>query len=226
MARKAKQQTSKAQGNPRSTPSSLPRPAVFLDRDGTLNEMVYDDAHGMMDSPRKPSQIRMIRNAGRFLRSLEKLGYLRIVVTNQPGIAKGTLTQERLAAVNRRLAGMVEKDGGRWDDIRFCPHHPKVARGRGAAYRKRCTCRKPAPGMLLEAAAEHGINLGASWMVGDGLNDVQAGNAAGCRSILITRLKIDQVEKFFELKHGMPFAVARDLNEALRIIRRATRKRT
>lgn len=224
MAKKAKQQPGEAQGEPRSTPSSLPRPAVFIDRDGTLNEMVYDDAHGLMDSPRRPGQVRMIRGAGRFLGALGRMGYLRVVVTNQPGVAKGTLSIDDLAAVNRRLAGLVEKDGGGWDDIRFCPHHPKMARGRGAAYRKRCGCRKPAPGMLLEAAAEHGIDLRRSWMVGDGLNDVQAGNAAGCRTILISRLKIDQVEKFFELEHAMPFAVARDLNEALRIIRRATRK--
>lgn len=233
MARTAKQQTGKARGKPRSapvlqhsrTPSSLPRPAVFIDRDGTLNEMVYDDAHGLMDSPRKPAQVRMIRNAGKFLRAVGKLGYVRVVVTNQPGMAKGTLTLEGLAAVNRRLAGLVEKEGGYWDDIRFCPHHPKVAQGPGRAYRRRCACRKPLPGMLLEAAAEHGIDLRSSWMVGDGLNDVQAGNAAGCKTILISRLKIDQVAKFFELKHGMPSAIARDLNEALRIIRRATRKR-
>ena len=177
--------------------------AVFVDRDGTLNEMVYDETHGLLDSPRLPSQVKMIRGAGVFLRRLKQAGYLVVVVSNQPGLAKNTLTEERLAAVNRALARQLEREGDSWDEIRCCPHHPRGS-GRKNRHVKKCACRKPAPGLLLEAARERGVDLKKSWMVGDGLNDVQAGKAAGCRTLLVTRLKLDQVELFFSMKKAKP----------------------
>ncbi len=190
--------------------------AVFIDRDGTLNSMVYDETHGLLDSPRRPEQVRLVKDAAEFLRGLRKAGFLTVVVTNQPGIAKGTLTLEELYAVNRKVARLLEAGRAEWDDLCFCPHHPK---GVKRAYAKKCACRKPKPGMLLQAAKEHGIALRGSWMVGDGLNDIQAGRAAGCRTILVTKLKLDQVEQFFALKNARPTAVAASLKDALRIIK-------
>ena len=190
--------------------------AVFIDRDGTLNGMVYDETHGLLDSPRRPEQVRLVKGAADFLRGLKKAGFMTVVVTNQPGIAKGTLTLEELYAVNRKVARLLEAGRAEWDDLCFCPHHPK---GVKRAFAKKCNCRKPKPGMLLQAARDHGINLRKSWMVGDGLNDVQAGRAAGCRTILVTKLKLDQVEQFFALKGARPTAVAASLKEALRIIK-------
>lgn len=191
--------------------------AVFVDRDGTLNAMVYDATHGIMDSPRRPAQVRPMPGAGAFLRRLREAGFFVVVVTNQPGVAKGTLTLPELDAVNARLRERVARDGGGWDDLRFCPHHPKGARGVPRAYVRECACRKPKPGMLRAAAREHGLDLKASWVVGDGLVDVQAGRAAGCRTILCTRLKLEQIEQFLHLK-VKPDVVAASLHDALRAI--------
>lgn len=191
--------------------------AVFVDRDGTLNEMVYDENHGTLDSPRKPEEVRLMAEAADFLKTIKKSGYLVIVVTNQPSIARGTLSLNALKAINEKLASLLAAEKAAWDDLRFCPHFP------GAVIKKNeytitCECRKPKPGMLLAAAQEFNIDLPASWMVGDGLNDVQAGKAAGCRSILVTRLKLEQVERFFSLENCRPERIAGNLMEAAEII--------
>lgn len=191
--------------------------AVFIDRDGTLNEMVYDETHGLLDSPRRPEQVRLVKGAASFLRGVGKLGFATVVVTNQPGVAKGTMTLDDVYAVNRRVARLLAAEHAEWDDIRFCPHHPK---GKRRGFAKSCSCRKPKPGMLTDAAGDLGLSLKGSWMIGDGLSDMQAGRAAGCRTILVTKLKLDQVERFFELKHARPHFVARDLAGALKILGR------
>lgn len=188
--------------------------ALFLDRDGILNEMVYDPTHGLVDSPRRPEQVRAVAGAGAFLREARARGFFLSVVTNQPGVAKGTLTLADLDAVHARLAELLAREGGQWDELRFCPHHPVAAPGADPAYVRRCDCRKPAPGLLLAALREHGLDAGSSWMIGDGLNDVQAGRAAGCRTILVTRLKIEQIERFVELG-AEPDHVVPDLRAAL-----------
>ena len=191
--------------------------SVFIDRDGTLNEMVYDETHGTFDSPRKPDEVRLMPKAADFLRTIKKCGYLAVVVTNQPGIAKGTLTMQTLQAINSRLAALLSAEGAAWDHLRFCPHFPGASPVKNE-YMVECECRKPKPGLLLSAAREFEIDLPASWMVGDGLNDVQAGKAAGCRSILVAKLKIEQVERFFTLDNCQPDAIARDLKQAAEII--------
>ena len=193
--------------------------AVFIDRDGTLNRMVYDETHGLMDSPLRPEQVQMIPCAGAFLADLHQAGYFVCVVTNQPGLAKGTLTLQRLDEINRTLAAQLDAEGGHWDDLAACPHHP-TGSGTPNEFVRECRCRKPRPGLLLEAAQIHGIDLAASWMIGDGLNDVQAGRAAGCRTILVTRLKIEQVEQFFQLDNCRPDAIVPQLHDALPIIRK------
>lgn len=191
--------------------------AVFIDRDGTLNEMVYDETHGILDSPRRPEDVRLTAGAAHFIRSVKNCGYLAIVVTNQPGIARGTLSLENLNAVNGKLASLLAVEGAAWDDLRYCPHFPGGPLPKNE-YRIECNCRKPKPGLLLSAAREFGIDLPSSWMVGDGLNDIQAGKVAGCRSILVTKLKIEQVERFFNLQNCQPDAIADDLEKAAEII--------
>jgi D-glycero-D-manno-heptose 1,7-bisphosphate phosphatase len=177
--------------------------------------MVYDETHGLLDSPRQPEQVRLIKGAADFLRGLSQAGFLTIVVTNQPGVAKGTLTLEDYYAVNRKIASLLATKKAAWDDIRFCPHHPKGARKQ---FVKKCNCRKPKPGMLLQAAEDQEIDLRQSWMVGDGLNDIRAGRAAGCKTILVTKLKLDQVERFFDLAGGEPDVIVPRLSEALKVI--------
>lgn len=194
--------------------------AVFIDRDGILNEMVYDENHGITDSPRRPEQVALIKGAGKFLQAVRKAGYLAVVVTNQPGIAKGTLTPAELDAVNDRLAELLETEGGRWDALKYCPHHPDGGFSPRLEYVMKCECRKPRPGMIIEAAKELDIDLKKSWMIGDGLTDVQAGHAADCTTILVTQLKIDQVERFFHTDGREPDFICRNLAEALDVIRK------
>ncbi|HBA84317.1 MAG TPA: hypothetical protein DCZ95_09515 [Verrucomicrobia bacterium] len=196
------------------------RKAVFVDRDGTLNEMVYNETHGLMDSPMLPEQVRMIPGAGAFLAELRKAGFFVCVATNQPGLAKGTLTLKTLDAVNQALANQLDAEGGHWDDLAVCPHHPK-GNGLQNEFVRECRCRKPKPGLLVDAAKVHGIDLAASWMIGDGLNDIQAGRAAGCRTILVARLKIEQVERFFQLDNCLPDAIVPTLLDAWPIIRKS-----
>ncbi|MFH0878142.1 MAG: HAD family hydrolase [Lentisphaerota bacterium] len=198
------------------------RKAVFIDRDGTLNEMVYDDTHGIMDSPRKPEQVVLRASAGDFIQGVKALGFLAVVVTNQPGLAKGTLTMDDLKAVNHRLDELLNMQGSSWDDLFFCPHHPSGGGVRNE-YVRTCDCRKPKPGLLLQAAKKYDIDLEKSWLVGDGLNDVEAGRATGCRTILLTRLKIEQIERFLSVGGGAPHYIVPSLSEALGIIREQSR---
>ena len=193
--------------------------AIFIDRDGTLNEMVYDKTHGTTDSPRRPEQVSLIPGAGGFLADVKALGYIVIVVTNQPGIAKGTLTFDELGAVNDRLAELLAEEGGAWDDLRFCPHHPNPGPGGISEFTCSCDCRKPASGLLREAAQDHEISLPPSWMVGDGIVDVQAGIAAGCSTALISNLKLDTVERFFNLEGAIPKKIVSSLDKLLDILK-------
>lgn len=185
-------------------------PAVFVDRDGTLNEMVFDPFHGTLDSPRRASQVVAMKDAAEFLEKIRALGFKIVVVTNQPGLSKGTLTLADLKNVNDTLEQAVRP--GKWDVLKFCPHHPEFG--------GECRCRKPKPGMLLEVAQLHGIDLGKSWMVGDGLVDVQAGKAAGCRTLLVTKLQMNTVERFFEVGGAEPDFIAANLLEALVVIKK------
>lgn len=194
--------------------------ALFVDRDGTLNRMVFDPDHGLLDSPRRPEQVHLIPGAGELLREARALGYTVVVVTNQPGLAKGTMTEEDLDAVNRRLAELLAEDGGGgWDALYVSPYHPSPGLGGVAAYTRKSDCRKPGPGMLLRAADEMNLDLSRSWMLGDGIVDVQAGRRAGCRTLLLTSLKIQQVEQFFDLDDAMPDRIVGTLAEALGVLR-------
>lgn len=188
--------------------------AVFVDRDGTLNEMVYDETHGTLDSPRVPEQVRLRPGAASFIKNVKAKGFLVIVATNQPGIAKGTLSPAGLDAVNNKLLSLLQSEGADWDDLFFCPHHPASGVGCNPAYVLACSCRKPHPGLLIEGSTKYGIDLSESWMVGDGINDIQAGKRAGCRTCLVTSLKIEQVELFFSLEDAYPDLVVTSLGVA------------
>lgn len=202
---------------PRSnTPSSA---AVFVDRDGTLNELVYDEVHGILDSPRKPDQVVLVPGAGAFLQGVRDLGYRIVIVTNQPGIAKGTLSVEDLNAVNDRLAALLERDGGAWDDLLYSPFHPDGGPWARPEFVKQSDCRKPGAGMLRRAAEAYRLDLAQSWMVGDGLVDVQAGRTAGCRTILLAKVKVSHIEKFIDIEGAEPDFVAGSLGECLEVIR-------
>ena len=148
--------------------------AIFLDKDGTLvDDLPYNV---------EPRRITLCSGAGPALRLLARLDYRLFVVSNQDGVAFGLFDEAALGGVGNRLHDLLFRERLALDGIYWCPHHPE---GSVARYAIDCHCRKPAPGLLLQAAHEHGIDLRASWMIGDILHDVEAGNRAGCRTILI-----------------------------------------
>lgn len=152
----------------------MARPAVFLDKDGTL----VDDVPFNVD----PRQIRLARDAMPGLCLLARAGYELIVISNQAGVARGHFTEAELAGVEQQLRAMLAGIGVHLAGFYYCPHDPQ---GHVPSYAVPCTCRKPAPGLLLKAAAVHDIDLSRSWFIGDILDDVEAGNRAGCRTVLI-----------------------------------------
>lgn len=144
------------------------KPAVFLDRDGVLNHVVIRD--GMPFGPMTLAEFALVDGATADVRRLKDAGYTVIVATNQPELARGRLAREALDAMHTKLLAEVPVDA-----IYVCPHDDA----------DRCACRKPQPGLLLSAAREHGIDLARSFMVGDRWRDVEAGRAAGCRTVLV-----------------------------------------
>ena len=196
------------------------RPAVFLDRDGTLNEMVYDETHGIVDSPFTPDRMVLKRQAGAFVAALNRLGYLCLVVTNQPGLAKGTLTLDRLADMHERMESLLEARDAHLDGIYFCPHHPDPGSAGPAELAVACSCRKPEPGLIVEAAERHGVDLGRSFMVGDGVVDVEAGRRAGVTTILVAKMQAELLERMADRPDARPDCVAQDLEGALQHIQR------
>jgi D-glycero-D-manno-heptose 1,7-bisphosphate phosphatase len=158
------------------------RPAIFLDRDGTLNEAVPDPDSGIPESPLKVTEVRLIEGAAAAARRLADAGFALVCVTNQPAAAKGKVSPEQLAAVHERVLELLHEQGVQLDASHLCLHHPQ---GVVPELSGPCSCRKPAPGMLLDAAREHDLDLANSWMVGDTDTDVAAGHAVGTRAVLI-----------------------------------------
>ncbi len=153
---------------------AIRRPAVFLDRDGVLIEDV--------DLVTRREQMRILPGAPQALAHLRVAGFRLIVVTNQPVVARGMASEDDVAELHRTLDRHFRQLGAGVDAWFFCPHHPQANR---PEYRSECTCRKPSPGMLLAAAAQHQVSLPDSFMVGDRLTDIAAGFAAGCRTVWV-----------------------------------------
>jgi D-glycero-D-manno-heptose 1,7-bisphosphate phosphatase len=160
----------------------LSRGAAFLDRDGVLNALVSDPASGRPESPLRPADVQLLPGVGAAVRQLAEAGFAIVGVSNQPAAAKGTIDLEQLLEVQRGVLRKLAAEGADFDDFRLCLHHPD---GIVAGLRGPCDCRKPAPGMLLAAAADLDLDLDSSWMIGDTDADVVAGRAAGCRTALI-----------------------------------------
>lgn len=152
--------------------------AIFLDRDGTINKYV-----GFL---RNIEQFELLSGVSEAIRKINQSGYLAVVVTNQPVIARGDVTYTELQEIHNKMETILGKDGAYLDGIYFCPHHPdKGFKGEVKELKINCNCRKPNPGLLLQAASDFNINLEQSWMIGDGKNDIQAGKNAGCKTVLI-----------------------------------------
>lgn len=155
--------------------------AIFLDRDGTINKYV-----GFL---RDINDFTLIDGAAEAIRQINRSGYLAIVATNQPVIARGEMSWEELYAIHNKMETLLGQEGAYVDDIFICPHHPdKGFSGERPEYKIVCGCRKPKPGLLLRAAEKYNIDLAKSWMIGDSPTDEQAGQDAGCRTIITNNL--------------------------------------
>ncbi len=154
--------------------------AIFLDRDGTINKYV-----GFL---RDIDEFELIDGVAEAIRNINNSGYLAIIITNQPVIARGEVTWGELQEIHNKMETLLGLEGAYLDGIYFCPHHPHKGYDWEITELKiDCDCRKPKPGLLLKAAEDYNIDLAQSWMIGDSDNDIKAGEAAGCKSVLIDK---------------------------------------
>ncbi len=188
--------------------------AVFLDRDGVINRLIYHQESGIIDSPFVVSQFELLPGVPEAIARLNKLGFKVIVVTNQPGVAKNHFTEDTLNLMHRKMEADLWAKGAALDAIYYCPHHPE---GENPAYRIVCQCRKPEPGMLVRAAQDFNLDLTECCMVGDALTDIKAGQRAGCMTVFIGKMKCELCN-LMEEQEVKPDAIAGSLAEAVDVI--------
>lgn len=181
--------------------------AAFVDRDGVVNEPILDARSGTFESPYDPGDVVLVAGAAEGLARLRDAGFALVLASNQPAAAKGTVPLAALEAVHERVAALLAAEGVALDAAFYCHHHPD---GAIAELSGPCDCRKPAPGLLLQAAERLRLDLTRSWMLGDAETDVEAAHAAGAKAVLIEHPRT---------AHRRPGAVvpdltARDLVEA------------
>jgi D-glycero-D-manno-heptose 1,7-bisphosphate phosphatase len=181
--------------------------AVFLDRDGTINEEVVHLVH--------ESDLALIEGAAEGIALLKDAGFKVVIVTNQSVVARGRISEAKLRQIHLALTELLSAGGARFDAIYYCPHHPEEG---GGDYTVSCDCRKPMPGMLLQASRELEIDLQRSYMVGDNFSDLDAGRAAGCREILVRTGHGSRSESMIDRRAPRPDYVADDLLDASRWI--------
>lgn len=179
------------------------RPAIFLDRDGVIIEEVNYLSH--------PDQIQLIPGSAEAISLLNQLHIPVVVVSNQAGVARGFFEESAIPKVHLRLKELLAEKNAHWDEILYCPHHPD---GIIPQYSVRCACRKPEPGMLIQAAQILDLTLTNSWLIGDNITDIQAGLSVGCRTILVETGHGKQ----FVSKTPMPTTLKKNLAEAVKFI--------
>jgi D-glycero-D-manno-heptose 1,7-bisphosphate phosphatase len=156
--------------------------AVFLDRDGVIVELVWDEADGSYEGPNVAADVRLVPGAADAISRIRSLDYRTVVVSNQPGAAKGKVSRDELLEAHAQVVRLLAESGVEIDDYRYCLHHPDAL---DPELSQACECRKPKPGMLLQAASALDIDLSRSWMIGDSDSDAEAGRRAGCQTILV-----------------------------------------
>ena len=176
--------------------------AVFLDRDGTMNEEV--------NYLSRMEQLRLYPQTVEAIRMVNAAGMKAVVVTNQSGIARGYFTEDFVRRVHDRINELLAVGGARIDGFYVCPHHPVYGEG---IYKQDCECRKPKPGMLLRAAAELNVDLSRSYMIGDMLKDIETGKKLGVKGILVRTGYGSNI-----VRTDMPAYIAEDILEAVRWI--------
>lgn len=178
------------------------QPAVFLDRDGVINE-------NRDDYVKDWTEVRFIPGALEALARLSSLPFSIVLITNQSAIGRGILTLEQVESIHRRLVTEIQVHGGRIDGVYYCPHHPDAG----------CDCRKPQPGLLYRAARELELDLARSYLIGDAISDVEAALAAGCRPILVLTGRGREQRALLKCRAFNHIPMVRDLTAAVALIR-------
>jgi D-glycero-D-manno-heptose 1,7-bisphosphate phosphatase len=191
------------------------RRAIFLDRDGVINSMVYNPEFGLVDSPANPGEFQLIHGTPEAIHRINDLGLLAVLISNQPGIAKGKFSVALLEAMTEKMRFELAQQAARLDAVYYCFHHPE---GVVPEYRRACECRKPRPGMLLQAAADLDIDLQNSYFIGDGITDIQAGQAAGVATVLIYPSLRCYLCEELNRRQVKPDYIVKNLSEAVDLI--------
>jgi D-glycero-D-manno-heptose 1,7-bisphosphate phosphatase len=186
--------------------------AVFLDRDGVLNENVFYADTESYESPRTVSDLRLFEDVPASLQALQDAGFILFLVSNQPNVAKKKSTLKELQAIQAKLRADLEARHLHFTEFYFCYHHPESS---VPIYGGVCDCRKPSPFFLNQAAADYQVNLAQSWMVGDRLTDIECGNAAGTQTVLVDR--DDSMPRNFP-DNSVPVRIVKNLAGAVRVI--------
>ena len=187
-------------------------PAVFVDRDGVINEIVWNEDIEQLDSPMRVSQFKFLPHVADALKLIKEKGYYIFVVTNQPGAAKGKTDLATLYDINTYMIDSLSKEGVDIDDLFMCPHYPKeLPLTKEKFLIKKCNCRKPEPGLIYRAMRKYNIDMTRSFMIGDSCTDVSAGAAVGLQTIFTGDLKCDLCKKLGDLS---PDLIAKDLFDA------------
>jgi len=184
--------------------------AVFLDRDGVINDLVSYSEEGIIDSPNSQKQFKIIDGVGKALTQLKKIGFLLILISNQPGIAKGKYNFGEFKKIKQKMEKSLKQYKIILDGQYYCLHHPDATK---LKYKKKCKCRKPQNKMILDAIKDYDIDLTKSFVVGDGLVDMQLAQNSKCRGIFIGNIN-STVTKLFLEKKIKPYYIAHDLLEA------------
>ncbi len=199
----------------RDEPSDSRR-AVFVDRDGVLNDLVYSKEEGRVLSPFSADETRVFPFVAAAVKEIrDELGFKVIVISNQPGVSKRQFTLGELERMNAKVRRALAKGGTRLDGEYYCLHHPEALIRK---YRAVCDCRKPKPGLLLRAAAENDLDLSRSYFVGDGLIDVEAGRRAGCKTILVGQMTTF-LGSMMKKERSTPDYMVRSLKEVPALLR-------
>ncbi|MEW6126170.1 MAG: D-glycero-beta-D-manno-heptose 1,7-bisphosphate 7-phosphatase [Acidobacteriota bacterium] len=187
--------------------SAIEASAIFIDRDGTINEDI-----GYVS---RPDELHIYSFAAEAIKQLNEAGFKIIVVTNQSGIARGFYDETMLAAIHQKLIRELARDGATIDAVYYCPHHPRFG---NAQYRKVCDCRKPQTAMLERAVTEYQISLAASYVIGDKASDINLATNAGAKGVLVTTGYGAETYANIERFPCYPTIVAKNLLEAANLI--------
>ena len=191
--------------------------AIFLDRDGVINQMVYNTEFGIIHSPILAKHVELVHGIENFLTITKKLGYLLIVISNQPNIGIKKMSEQQFKNINEKIKSELKKYDIVIDEEYYCLHHPFAQIKK---YKKNCLCRKPNTLLFKKAIKKFNIDVKKSWVIGDGVFDIMAGNKIGAKTILLTNLKESAYLELLtkQLKYDQPKIIVKNLNEAAIIV--------